>query len=181
MTKTELTAQTTWDDNELGNLSLFVPLFGETIEFVLFPEPGKTPEVTDKMTAIVNDVLLLPPGQLDRVKELLWEECRFSFHVADYGVEPLEGESHEEAHFREFGIYNPEDAFAKSHIAAIHVTDELEGRYAAIKVKTGSQNYISLIVKNGSIIDLDDDGTYLGWFDKDEQHAHKKRQRLMAE
>jgi hypothetical protein len=45
------------------------------------------------MTATVNDLLQLKHDQLDRVKGLLWEECLFAFHVADYVVEPMEGET----------------------------------------------------------------------------------------
>jgi hypothetical protein len=70
--------------------------------------------VTDKMTAIFNDLLQIKEEQLGRVKDLLWEECLFAFHVADYGVEPMEGEGHVEAHLREFEISNAENAFAKS-------------------------------------------------------------------
>lgn len=179
MTKAELAAITVWDDNKLGNLSLFIPLFNDTIKIVLFPDLD--PGVTDKMAAIVNDLLQLKQDQLGRVKELLWEECLFAFHVADYGVERMEGESHVEAHLREFEISNAEDAFAKSSIREIHVSDEFKNRYAEIKTETCSDNYISLIVKNGHIIDFGDDGVFLGWFEEDELYLHKKRQQLLAE
>ena len=181
MTKAELVAITVWDDNKLGNLSLFIPLFNDTIKIVLFPELDEIPEVTDKMTAIVNDLLQLKQDQLGRVKDLLWEECLFAFHVADYGVEPMEGESHVDAHLREFEISNAEDAFAKSSIKEIHISDEFKNRYAEIKIDTGSDNYISLIVKNGHIIDFGDDGVFLGRFEEDDLYLHKKRQQILAE
>ncbi len=180
MTKAEIAAQTVWNDDDLGKLSLFIPLFNAPVEIVLFPELDQAPEVTDKMTAIVNDLLQINEDQLSRVKDLLWEECQFAFYVADYGVEPLEGESNKDANFREFGIRDAEDAFAKSNIEAINISDKFKGRYAKIMMNTGSENYISLIVKDGRIIDFDDDGTFLGWFDEDELHAHKKRQRVLG-
>jgi len=181
MTKAELAAITTWDEYKLGNLFLFMPLLNDTIKIVLFPElDQEAPEVTDKMTAIVNDLLQLKQDQLDRVKDLLWEECLFAFHVADYGVEPMEGESHVEAHLREFEISNAEDAFAKSSIKEIHIADKFKNRYAEIKADTGSNNYISLIVKNGHIIDFGDDGVYLGWFEEDDLYLHKKRQQILS-
>ena len=40
-------------------------------------------------------------------------------------------------------------------------------------------NLISIIVKNGKIIYYDDDGTYLGWFENDEQYAHNKRSKIL--
>ena len=182
MTKAELAAITTWDEYKLGNLFLFIPLLNDTIKIVLFPElDQEAPEVTDKMTAIVNDLLQLKQDQLGRVKDLLWEECLFAFHVADYGVEPMEGESHVEAHLREFEISNAEDAFAKSSIKEIHIADKFKNRYAEIKVDTGSNNYISLVVKNGRIVDFGDDGVYLGWFEEDDLYLHKKRQQILAE
>ena len=179
MTKAELAAQTVWDDYALGNLSLFIPLFNKSIKIVLFLELDQAPEATDKMTAIVNDLLQLKPEQLDRVKELLWEECEFAFTVADYGVELLEGESHVEANFRDFEISNADDAFAKSSIEAIHVFDKFKGRYAQIQIETCSNNSISLIVKDGRLIDFGDDGLFLGWFDEDELYLHKKRQQIL--
>jgi hypothetical protein len=183
MTKAELASITVWDENKLGNLSLFIPLFNDTIKIVLFHDldQAPAPEVTDKMTAIVNDLLQLKQDQLGRVKDFLWEECLFAFHVADYGVERMEGESHVEAHLREFEISNAEDAFAKSSIREIHVSDEFKNRYAEIKIETCSNNYISLIVKNGHIIDFGDDGVFLGWFEEDELYLHKKRQQLLVE
>lgn len=35
MTKVELAAQTVWEDYDLGNLSLFIPLFDESIKMIL--------------------------------------------------------------------------------------------------------------------------------------------------
>lgn len=179
MTKSELDTLIRWDDLNLGRLTLFVPLLSREVAFVLFAEAEDRSEVTDKMTATINDVLALPPEDLGRVKELLWEECNFAFQVADYGVESEEGESSLEAHLRTFGISGPDDALAHSDFREIHIREGFAGRYAVIKVITGSENYVGIIVKNGRIVDLDDDGTHLGWFDADEQHAQHKRKKLL--
>jgi hypothetical protein len=90
----------------------------------------------------------------------------------------MEGESNFEANFRDFGISNADDAFAKSSIQDIHVFDKFKDRYATINIDTCSNNDISLIVKNGRIIDFGDDGVFLGWFDEDELYLHKKRQQI---
>jgi len=136
--------------------------------------------VTEKMAATIADVLALRPEHLGRVKDMLWEAANFAFQVADYGVDPEEGETSLDAHLREFGITNAEEAFAKSCIKAIHVTDGFSSRFAEVKVATGAENLISIIVKDGRIIDWDEDGTYLGWFDEDEQAAAKKRARVIG-
>jgi len=179
MTKSELDELVRWDDLNLGRLTLFVPLLSRELAFVLFGGAENCSEVTDKMTATMHDVLALTPEDLGRVKELLWEECNFAFEVADYGVESDEGESSLEAHLRAFGLSGPDDAFDHSEFREIQISDGFAGRYAVIKVNTGSENYISIIVKNGRIVDFDDDGTHLGWFDDDEQHAHRRRKRLL--
>ena len=57
--------------------------------------------------------------------------------------------------------------------------DEFNGNYAEIKINSASDNLVSVIVKNGKIIDFDDDGTYLGFFDEDEQHAKKAREKIL--
>lgn len=55
----EIADLTEWDANDLGNLNLAVPLFAESLPFVLFPAPGARPVVTEKMVATINDVLAL--------------------------------------------------------------------------------------------------------------------------
>jgi len=179
MTKSELDGLVRWDDLNLGHLTLFVPLLSRELAFLLFGGEATCSEVSDKMAATINDVLALTPEELGRVKELLWEECTFAFEVADYGVESDEGESSLGAHLRAFGLSGPDDAFNQSDFREIHIFDGFVGRYAAIKVNTASENYISVIVKNGRIVDFDDDGTHLGWFDDDEQHAHHKRKKVL--
>jgi hypothetical protein len=180
MTRAELNTVVHWKESGLGYLTLFVPLLSQEIDFLLFPEEDAASEVTNKTTEIINDVLALGPDNLGRIKELLWEECNFAFQVADYGVELEEGETSLEAHLREFKISGPDDAFDRSTFCEIHISDEFVGRYAELKVDTGSDNYISIIVKNGRIIDFDDDGTHLGWCDDDEQRAHKARKRVLV-
>lgn len=179
MTKSELDERVRWDDLSLGHLTLFVPLLSRELAFVLFGGEENGSEVTDKMTATINELLALPPEDLGRVKELLWEECNFAFQVTDYGVEPEEGESSLAAHLREFGISGPDAAFDRSEFREIHIRGGFAGRYAVIKVTTGSENSVGVIVKNGRIVDFDDDGTHLGWFDADEQHARHKRKKLL--
>lgn len=179
LTKSEIDERVRWDDSNLGHLTLFVPLLSRELAFVLFGAEATGSGITEKMTATINDLLALTPGDLARVKELLWEECNFAFEVTDYGVERDEGESSLAAHLRSFGLEGPDDALEQGEFREIHVFEGFAGRYAAIKVDTGSENRISIIVKNGQIVDFDYDGTHLGWFDADERHAHHKRKKVL--
>jgi len=184
MTKKEFENEINWDEYGIGYTSIYIPLFNKEIEFELFSKDSSQPIVSDKMYETVKDVLSLPLEVLDKIKKLLWEECHFTFTVADYGCEPKEGETVSEAHFREFELSNAEDAYRKCNIKGIQIhyeSDELEGRYAEIKIDTATDNLISVIVKNGKVIDYDDDGTFLGWFETDEQHAHNSRRKVLYE
>lgn len=180
MEVSELAAVTTWDDIDLGHVTLVVPMLVEEVEFVLFPQNGTSAAVTEKMATTVNDVLALQPSDLQRVKYLLWEEANFTFTVADYGVEPDEGESSLDAHLREFEISDAEDAFTKSRVKEIQIFDGFASRFAQVKIVTGTDTRIAVIVKDGRIIDYDDDGTNLSWFEDDELHAQRKRARVLA-
>jgi len=184
MTKEEIIKQTTWDEDGIGSMAVFVKLFEKELPVSLFAEDYSDPQVSDKMVEALNDVINLSLEELPKVKQLLWEECLFSFQVADYGVTQMEGETLLAAQLREFEISNEEDAFSKSRIETIQVhyeNDEFAGRYAEIKVESAANNYISLIVKDGHIVDFDDDGTHLGWFDEDPQYAKKKRDKFLIE
>ena len=180
MNVSEIADRLTWDANGLGELCLHVPLFGEEVPFLLFPKEGAGPIVTERMAAIVSDVIALKPERLQQVKDLLWDEANFAFQVADYGVEAEDCETPLAAHLREFGIASPDDAYRKSSLREIHVVDDFDGRFAELKFDTGAENRIGIIVRNGAIIDWDEDGTYLGWFDEDEQAAARKRARILA-
>ncbi|WP_289039625.1 hypothetical protein [uncultured Zobellia sp.] len=87
-----------------------------------------------------------------------------------------------QAHLNGFGILNNEDAYSKSEIKEIHIqqeNDELSGRYAEIKINSASDNLISLIIKNGKIIDFAEDGAYLGAYDKDEHFPKETRAKIL--
>ena len=183
MEKAEIIGKTIWDEYGIGNCPIFVNLFGKEIPFRFFQEHESEPSITDKMIQCVNEVLSINKSELETVKEMLWQECNFAFQVSDYGFEPEEGETDLEAHLKGFGISNQEDAYSKSRVLEIEIAeenDEFDGHYSEIKIDSSSDNLISIIVKNGKIIDFDDDGTYLGFFDKDEQHARKSREKTLG-
>lgn len=181
MTFDEIAQQTQWNHNKgLGNLTLFIPMLDAHLPVVLFPHIDADPAVTANMVETINDVLQLTPAEIPRIKALLWEEAEFAIKVTDYGgVRPQPGETREQAHFRHFGLHTPDDALAKCQIREIHVTDEYAHRYAELKIDTATDNLVSIIIKNGRIIDFDDDGTHLGAFDDDDRHAHNLRQRTL--
>lgn len=182
MNKKEFSAKINWDEYGIGHVKAHVPIFEKELEFELFSDHAKKPDISTKMFATVEDVLNLPDGALEKIKDLLWEEAQFSFTVADYGCIPQEGETVKNAHFREFGLHTKQDTFEKSYIKAVQIqyeSDVLDARYAELKVESATDNLISIIVKNGTIIDFDDDGAYLGAFEKNNQYAHTQRKKVL--
>jgi len=183
MTKEEILKNTTWDDYEMGNCPLFVNLFEKKLPFVFIQEHKPKPSITNKMTECVNQILLLNKSEIEIIKEMLWEECNFAFTVGDYGCEPKNGETHLEANLKCFEISNMEDAYSKSEIEEIYISqenDKLNGHYSQIMINSASDNLISIIVKNGKIIDfVDDGGCNMSVFDNDEEYAKKWRQKTL--
>lgn len=170
-----------WADYDgLGRLTLPVPMLGERHEFVLFPADGAESQATGRMALTVADVLALGAADLAMIEALLWEECRFSFQVADYGVDALPGESSLDAHLREFGVAGSADALAKARLREIHIDDGFAARFARLQYHTVAENLVSVIVKDGRVVDYDEDGTYLRWFEQDERYAHKRRQKVLG-
>ncbi|WP_108868551.1 hypothetical protein [Aquimarina aquimarini] len=182
MNKQEIENKINWDEYGIGYVNIYVTIFDKEIEFELFSQDDKNPSISDTMFTTIEDVLNLPTLSIEKIKDLLWEECNFSFTVADYGCEPKDGETIKEAHFREFELNDKQDALAKSNVKGIQIhyeSDKLDGRYAEIKVETATDNLISIIIKNGKIIDYDDDGTHVGMFEKDEKNAHNNRIKVL--
>lgn len=177
----EIETNIKWDEYDVGRINIHLPIFGHAVEFEIFSGELQARKISPKMFCTIQDVLNLNVESIGRIKELLWEECNFAFTVADYGCQPKDGESSKDAHFREFEISDAQDTLTKSQVTSVQIhcdSDELDGRYAEIQIDTVTDNLISIIVKNGKVIDFDDDGTYLGSFDADEQKAHKDRMKV---
>jgi len=182
MTKEEIENNTVWNEYEQGKCLLHVAMFEKEIPFIFFKNFKPESSISDKMVQSINHILTLDKSKIAIIKELLYEECLFSFQVADYGCEPKEGETDLEAHLREFEIHSKEDAYEKSTIKQINIQqdyDALNGNYSEIKMMAPTDELVSIIIKNGEIIDFDYDGCTLSVFDDDEQAAKKNREKVL--
>lgn len=135
------------------------------------------------MFKAVEDVLCIDVDALGLIKDLIWEECIFAFQVADYGCVSNEGETHLQAHLREFELLDREDAYRQSELIGVKLNDEndnLLGRYAQININSASNNLISIIIKNGVIIDFDDNGTDIAKFEDKSTFARVQRNLVLS-
>jgi hypothetical protein len=171
-----------WDEYNIGHLTLPVPLLSRDVPFELMVT--KTPPVVSpKMWRAVEQVLALPQTDIAKVADLLWEEANFAFTVVDFGVQAREGETALQAHLRAFGVVNPQDALKKATVKAVQIlqeNDEFDGLYAEIQINTVTDSMISIIIKDGVIVDFDDDGCWLGDYDDNPNEARDARKAVLA-
>ena len=182
VTKDELTNLVSWNDIGVGTCYLYMKLFEREVLFTFFSSDILCPEISENMFETVMDAISIENDSLSLVKDLLWEECIFAFQVADYGCVPEEGETHLQAHLREFELADKEDAYRGSELMGVRihqVYDDLVGRYAEIDINSASNNLISVIIKNGEIIDFDDNGTYVAQFEDESTFARVKRSQVL--
>ncbi len=179
MTKEEIIRQLSWDEYGTGSCTIHTPLFGQQIKFNFYSEKK---EITDKMVACTNDVLQLPASDLIRVKELIWEDCLFCFETFEHGYPPQEDEDQIESNKRGYKIYNQEDAYLNSTVTQVYIdfkNDTLTGRFAGISIDT-AWDYLTIVVKDGRIIDCYSPDPHMKWFDRNEQYgANERRKELI--
>ena len=182
MTISEIEQKIIWDDNGIGRFTLWIPALQREVRTELFSENYNHPKVTERMAATVQDVLNLPDTAVEKIRQLLWEDCLFSFATTDYGYIRKPDEPDEEALLNTFGIQSRDDIYSPSMIDCIQIPadeGEFTSRFALIIIDSVTDHLLCIIIKNGKIIDYDEAGTFLGWFEKDEQYAHHAREKCL--
>jgi hypothetical protein len=156
MTKADILQHCQWDHLDFATLTVDSALFGGPVTVCFMPEFDSGRVITETMVAVLNDFLALPPAELPRVKQLLWEDCQEDFDNIDYGFTPAEGETYQEVNRREFGIHNAEDAYAKSRLEQLSIREEEPGqrhRYGAIDFDSEWAGHgCSIIMQDGRLI-----------------------------
>ncbi|GAB3838829.1 DUF6985 domain-containing protein [Hymenobacter jeollabukensis] len=156
MTQAEILKHCQWDDLDFATLAVDSALLGQSVTVRFMPAFDSGRVITEQMVAVLNDFLALTPAELPRVKQLLWDDCQSDFDNIDYGVQPGEGEIYQQVNRREFGIYNAEDAYAKSNLQHLSIPEEelgLRHRYGAIDFEPEWAGHgCSIIMQDGRLI-----------------------------
>jgi hypothetical protein len=145
MTRKEIMLNTKWDEFDMGTCRIYVDLFDQYIPFILFQEHRPTPDVSQKMISAINSILGLKIQQEESLKSMLYENYLVQ--------EKSKGNSK---------LLDREEVYLQSKIDEIHIdqeNDRLKGIYSEVIVTTMATEPISLIVKDGDFICIDD-GTY---------------------
>lgn len=171
MTKEEMLALCTWKDGEawFGKFAGHSPLFGQAVEIHLLVENDY--DISDRTVLIMNDFLKLKTDDLTTIKRFLWEGCQECCESSSYGFEVSKGQSETEANHAGFGVFNEEDAYAKSHLTYLQICEEdqeLQGNYGHIHFDNEWESHGTVIVmKNGQLIGYGEDGLYVGAYEDD--------------
>lgn len=173
MTKDEMLKLCVWKERA-GWFVKFVchsPLFEREVEIHLLVENDH--KISDRTVLIVNDFLSLKTDDLAVIKRFLWEGCQECCKSSSYGFEVREGQNETEANHEGFGVFNEEDAYAKSHLMYLQICEEdqeLKSNYGLIHFDNEWETHGAVIVmKNGSVVGYGEDGLYVGTYeDKDD-------------
>jgi hypothetical protein len=106
----------------------------------------------------------------------------FLFTVVEFGVEQRPGETSVEAHRRDFEVETPATTLARTVPRGIHVfeeDDDLTHRLAAIKVEDPGSEVLMVIVRDGRIYDVVEDGALLSSYDVDPVVPSDQRKALL--
>ncbi len=168
LSKEELLARCAWQEGGLvAKVSLNLAPFGKVEVHV---ETKEIQILSDRSVEIINGLLNLDENAMYLVKQYLFDSCRECCVDSDYGAEVRLGQTQPEANHELFGVHNPEDALAKSHLKYVCIDENeegLKGNYGLFTFDNEWNSHLDVIVmKDGKIVGRGDSGLYLGAFEK---------------
>ena len=168
MNKQEVLNLATWrSENEL-RLLCYVPVFEKDIEIHLFSE--KDNYISDRSVQTINDLIALSLAQFKRIKELLWDDCKLNCEVSSYGFDVPDNKSESEVNHENFSVFNPEDAYKKSTLIYLNISEDDQNNYQSnfghLTFDNEWNSHLTVVImKNGNIVGYGDSGLYLGEFE----------------
>lgn len=171
MTRDELLRTCTWDQYDFANVTVESALFGGPVLVRFLPEFESGRVITERMAAVLNDFLALPPEELPAIKQLLWADCLDDFENISYGFGPDTGEPELVVNQREFGIYSAEDAYAQSNLTCLSIPEAptARHRYGAIDFEPAWAGHgCSIILKDGQLIGSYSNDWHFSQYEDDE-------------
>ena len=107
---------------------------------------------------------------IEIIKNFLWEDCKQACDASDYGFDVPDGKNITEVNHEEFGVFNGEDALAKSFFDGLLIIegdqDEYANNYGFLHFDNEWNSHLTTVVmKNGSIVGCGDSGLWLGEYE----------------
>jgi hypothetical protein len=168
MTKDDILNIAIWQSSYELELKCFVPVFEKSVTVqILTKDPDR---ISESSVQIVNDLLGLSEQHLETIENYLWEDCKINCEVSDYGFDVPEGKTLQEANHEEFGVFNGEDAYEKSNLEYLIISendrDIYTNNYGLLTFDNQWNGHLTeVVMKNGNIVGSGDSGSYLGKYE----------------
>jgi hypothetical protein len=168
MTEDDILNIATWQNSHELELKCIVPIFEKSVTVqILTKDPDR---ISESSVQIVNDLLELSEQHLETIKNYLWEDCKLNCEVSDYGFDVPEGKTLQEANHEEFGVFNGKDAYEKSNLEYLIISendrDIYTNNYGLLTFDNQWNGHLTeVVMKNGNIVGSGDSGSYLGKYE----------------
>ena len=157
-------------DNELRG-TFFSEIFQRDAEVRIILENGQAGPSKLALLLVQDFLGLSVDEHADIVKMHVWEDCKTTCDLADWGVVALDGEGMYQANLKDVGVSNCQEAFEKISMVHFQVFDggddeifyeagkPLDHRYGRIGIATpwDDGHGLELVLQDGNIIARDTD------------------------
>jgi hypothetical protein len=168
MTKDDILNISVWRNSDELEFKCFVPVFEKSVSVQILTKDKEC--ISDSSVQIVNNLLGLSAQHLEIIKNYLWEDCKLNCDVSDYGFDVPEGKTEQEVNHEEFGVFNGEDAYEKSDLQYLLISeadrDVYTNNYGLLTFDNQWNGHLTeVVMKNGDIVGYGDSGSYLGEYE----------------
>jgi hypothetical protein len=169
MKKEEIPAHVIWRDSTEARLEYFSPQFEKNNEIRIFTISDNC--ISDRSFQIIDDFLSLSDVHLEKIKQFLWEDCKLNCETSSYGFEVPDGKNEVEINHEEFGVLTGDDAFKKSTLKYLLISEydqeNYPNNYGHLQFDNEWNSHSTTIVmKNGNIVGYGDSGLNIGRWEK---------------
>lgn len=143
-------------------------LFVKEVTYTFFLDSASS-ILTESMGKSLLGFTHFGTDEVEKIKDLLWQDCLISCEATDYGFEHVEGKTTQESNLQNFSIHNKEDAYREASSMHILMSQEDEiytHRYYTISFDVPWGDITYIIVKDDKPIAIYGDDPYFGWYEE---------------
>lgn len=164
-----------WNESsEKGTATITSSLFSKSVTFTFYT--NNPLRITSKMRENIAGYLQFKDKHVEKIKDLLWENCLFCCDITDYGFEKAEGKTIQESNLQNFSINSKEDAYLQTRGVRVVMDEEDEtfsNRYYSIRFDVPWSDLAYVIIKNDIPIAVYGDDPYFGWYEEGGKYYDK--------
>ena len=162
-------AHVTWRDSTEARLECFSPLFRKNTEIHILTMNEET--ISERSIKNIDDFLALSDVDLEKMRQFLFEDCKFNCENSSYGFDVPEGADEAKINHEEFGVLNGHNALEKSTMKYLliseHDQESYTNNYGRLQFDNEWNSHLTTIVmKNGTVVGYGDSGLNLGQWEQ---------------